>query len=64
MGQHDPLGFGGQSGYYTDTETGLLCLTHRYYDPGMGKFCGLQNYRVICYNRVSISENTLLKERA
>ena len=31
-------GFGGQYGYYTDTETGLLCLTHRYYDPGTGKF--------------------------
>jgi len=29
---------GGQFGYYTDTETGLLCLTHRYYDPGTGKF--------------------------
>ena len=38
MGQHDPAGFGGQFGYYTDTETGLLCLTHRYYDPGTGKF--------------------------
>ncbi len=35
---HDPVGFGGQFGYYTDTETGLLCLTHRYYDPGTGKF--------------------------
>jgi RHS repeat-associated protein len=35
---HDPSGFGGQFGYYTDTETGLLCLTHRYYDPGTGKF--------------------------
>ena len=34
----DPSGFGGQYGYYTDTETGLLCLTHRYYDPGTGKF--------------------------
>ena len=34
----DPVGFGGQFGYYTDTETGLLCLTHRYYDPGTGKF--------------------------
>ena len=32
------MGFGGQFGYYTDTETGLLCLTHRYYDPGTGKF--------------------------
>ena len=36
--QHDPSGFGGQFGCYTDTETGLLCLTHRYYDPGTGKF--------------------------
>jgi len=36
VGQHDPVGFGGQCGYHTDT--GLLCLTHRYYDPGTGKF--------------------------
>ena len=35
---HDPVGFGGQFGYYTDVETGLLCLTHRYYDPGAGRF--------------------------
>ena len=34
----DPFRFGGQYGYYTDAETGLLCLTHRYYDPGTGKF--------------------------
>jgi RHS repeat-associated protein len=34
----DPAGFGGQYGYYTDRETGLLCLTHRYYDPGTGRF--------------------------
>lgn len=33
-----PFEFGGQYGYYTDVETGLLCLTHRYYDPGTGKF--------------------------
>jgi len=38
VGARDPVGFGGQFGYYTDTETGLLCLTHRYYDPGTGKF--------------------------
>jgi hypothetical protein len=25
----DPAGFGGQYGYYTDRETGLLYLTHR-----------------------------------
>ena len=30
--------FGGQFGYYSDFGTGLLCLTHRYYDPGTGKF--------------------------
>ena len=35
---HNPAQFGGQFGYYTDVETGLLCLTHRYYDPGSGKF--------------------------
>lgn len=28
----DPVGFGGQWGYYTDAETGLVCLTHRHYD--------------------------------
>ena len=37
-GTQDPAGFGGQYGYYTDRETGLLCLTHRYYDPGTGRF--------------------------
>ena len=35
---HDPAGFGGQFGYYTDVKTGLLCLTHRYYNPGTSKF--------------------------
>jgi RHS repeat-associated protein len=41
----DPAGFGGEYGYYGDRETGrsptllgLLCLTHRYYDPGTGRF--------------------------
>jgi len=28
----------GQHGYYTNTGTGLLCLTHRYYDAGTGRF--------------------------
>jgi len=32
------VGFGGQWGNYTDNETGLLCLTHRYYDTGTGRF--------------------------
>ena len=35
---HDPIGFGGQFGYYTDYESGLLLLTHRYYDPATGRF--------------------------
>ncbi len=34
----DAVGFGGQFGYYTDIETGLVCLSHRYYDPGTGRF--------------------------
>jgi RHS repeat-associated protein len=34
----DPWGFGAAFGYYTDTETGLQLLTHRYYDPTQGRF--------------------------
>jgi RHS repeat-associated protein len=33
-----PYGYKGQWGYYTDGETGLLLLTHRYLDPAMGRF--------------------------
>jgi RHS repeat-associated protein len=35
---NDVFGFGGQWGYYTDAETGLLLLTNRYYDPASGRF--------------------------
>jgi RHS repeat-associated protein len=34
----ESIGFGGQWGNYTDPETGLLCLGHRYYEPGTGRF--------------------------
>ncbi|MHB1457732.1 MAG: RHS repeat-associated core domain-containing protein [Armatimonadota bacterium] len=34
----DRLGYGAQSGYYTDPETGMMLLTHRYYDPTEGRF--------------------------
>jgi RHS repeat-associated protein len=34
----DEVGFGGQYGYYTDPETGLVLCTHRYYDPGAGRW--------------------------
>ena len=38
-GSDDPYaGFGGQWGYYTDAETGLILCTHRYYDPAQGRF--------------------------
>jgi RHS repeat-associated protein len=33
-----PYGYKGQWGYYTDTETGFLLLTHRYLDPAVGRF--------------------------
>ncbi len=36
--QIDPVGFGGQYGYYTDRETGLVLMGHRSYDPGTGRF--------------------------
>ncbi len=35
---NDPFGYDAQWGYYTDNETGLLLLTHRYYDPTQGRF--------------------------
>jgi RHS repeat-associated protein len=34
----DPFGYKAQTGYYTDSETGLQLLTHRYYDPSSGRF--------------------------
>jgi RHS repeat-associated protein len=34
----EPFGYKAQSGYYTDLETGLQLLTHRYYDPDAGRF--------------------------
>jgi RHS repeat-associated protein len=33
----DPVGFGGQWGQYKDA-SGLVAMTHRYYDPGTGRF--------------------------
>jgi len=35
---NDPFGYDAQWGYYTDNETGLLLLTHRYYDPTQVRF--------------------------
>ena len=37
-GGTDPFGYGGQAGYYTDSETGLVLCTHRYYSPGTGRW--------------------------
>jgi len=37
-GGPDVFGFGGQAGYYTDAETGLILCTHRHYDPQQGRF--------------------------
>jgi RHS repeat-associated protein len=34
----DPFGYRAQAGYYTDNETGLQLLTHRYYDSSTGRF--------------------------
>ena len=36
--QTEPFGYRAQFGYYTDNETGLQLLTHRYYDPSRGRF--------------------------
>jgi RHS repeat-associated protein len=34
----EPFGYKAQVGYYTDIETGLQLLTHRFYDPNTGRF--------------------------
>lgn len=34
----EPFGYKAQFGYYTDLETALQLLTHRYYDPNAGRF--------------------------
>ena len=34
----DAMGFQGQFGGYTDNETGLVLMGHRYYDAGTGRF--------------------------
>ncbi|MCX6345762.1 MAG: hypothetical protein NT018_11930, partial [Armatimonadetes bacterium] len=34
----NPLRYVGKSGYYTDTDTGLMLLGARYYDPLIGRF--------------------------
>jgi len=34
----DPFGYGAQWGYYTDQETGLVLMGHRYYAFGNGRF--------------------------
>lgn len=34
----DPWGFGAQSGYYTDNETGYILCTFRHYDPNTGRW--------------------------
>jgi RHS repeat-associated protein len=35
---NDPVGYCGQWGYYTDSETGLALCTYRYYDPSNGRW--------------------------
>ena len=43
----DPFGYEAQSGYYTDTDTGLILCTYRFYDSQMGRFI---NRDPISYN--------------
>ncbi len=53
-------GYKAQSGYYTDVESGILFLTHRYLDPATGRFLtrdpigvkGGVNLYAYCRNRV------------
>ena len=61
--QADPCsGFGSQFGYYHDSETGLVYLQNRYYDPATGRFLnrdpiglsgGMNRYGFVSGNPVS-----------
>ena len=60
-----PFGFGAKYGYYTDQETGLQLLTHRYYDPAEGRFLtrdpigytgGLNLYGYVANNPVNAAD--------
>jgi RHS repeat-associated protein len=66
----EPFGYKAQFGYYTDTETGLQLLTHRYYDPNAGRFVtrdpigytgGINLYSYSLNNPTNLMDNIGLK---
>lgn len=66
----DPFGYKAQAGYYTDSETGLQLLTHRYYDPSTGRFLtrdpisyegGINLYGYVTNNPVAFADPSGLK---
>ena len=63
----EPFGYKAQGGYYTDTETGLQLLTHRYYDVSTGRFLtrdpisyggGVSLYSYVANNPTNYFEET------
>lgn len=61
----DPFGYRGQLGYYSDSETGLLLLTYRYYNPESGRFLtrdpigyngGINLYAYVTNNPINIHD--------
>ena len=57
-------GFGGQWGYWLDSDSGLELLTHRFYDPGAGRFvtrnpAGYQGERM-AENEIGILDSSIV----
>jgi RHS repeat-associated protein len=61
----DPFGYKAQFGYYTDNETGLQLLTHRYYDSFSGRFLtsdpigyegGINLYAYVANNPINLTD--------
>jgi RHS repeat-associated protein len=61
----EPFGYRGQAGYYSDSETGLIMLTFRYYNPETGRFLtrdpigyegGINIYAYVTNNPINLQD--------
>lgn len=70
-GGTDVFGYEAQAGYYTDSDTGLILCTHRFYDPSAGRWLtrdpfnykgGINLYEYVGNNSVNEVDTTGLAQ--